>query len=89
MTFVIGKYFGYWLLVGTASLVAVCLCLAPLNYFQNWLDRKRAEQTEHKQVIALSARMKARLYNEKQARSMRPAMKLEARRNGRGGNDAA
>lgn len=86
---VVGRWFAYWIGVGFLFLIFCVGYFMSLDYFQKWLDAKRAQETEGKQRLKLSVTEKARLHNELKARSMRPAVKLGAIRNRRGGNDAA
>ncbi len=84
----IGKEFGFWIVVGFGALAAICLLLAPLPYFQEWLDERAAQRNAGKERLALTAEQRARQFFQLQSKSMRPAVRLGAIRN-RGRNDAA
>ncbi len=90
----LGPYFGFWMVVGTGVLAAICLLLVPLNYFQDWLDERRAKETGHKEFLRLSAKQKADEYNHRLAKLSRTSQRLQRRDFGsiqhrRNGNDAA
>ncbi len=72
----IGKEFAFWLVVGLGVLSAICLVLAPLPYFQEWLDGRAVRRNDGKQHLKLSAEQKARLFFQLQQKSMRPAVRL-------------
>ncbi len=91
---IVGPEFGFWIVVGTGILAAICLLLAPLPYFQEWLDERRAKETGHKEFLRLSAKQKADEYNHRLAKLSRTSQRLQSREHGaiqhrRNGNDAA
>lgn len=85
---IVGRWFAYWLGIGFLFLIFVVGYFISLDYFQRWLDEKRANEVQGKQRLKLSVEEKARVFNQLKAKSSRPAVRIGHIRQ-RGNNDAA
>lgn len=87
-----GPYFGFWLTFGTVALCVICLVFAALYWIENYQNATRSEDAVRREEARLEQARRQRAMDAVNAirpLSQRPAVKLGAIRNRRGGNDAA